>query len=75
MIFLKHYQLLALVKTNRFINCCTTHCMSDNKLIDRTKLPRPANTLKEFESISDETEEKKKEEELVKETEPETQVL
>jgi hypothetical protein len=49
--------------------------MSDNKLIDRTKLPRPANTLKEFESISDETEEKKKEEELVKETEPETQVL
>jgi len=49
--------------------------VSENNLVDGIKASRFADTLEELEFILDKPEEKEKEEEIVKETEPETQVL
>jgi hypothetical protein len=49
--------------------------VSENKRVYRTQAASLVNIFKGLESVSDEPEEKKKEEEIVKETEPETQTI
>jgi hypothetical protein len=49
--------------------------VSENKLVDKTKVSRLASMLEGLEFVVDKPKEKEKEEEIVKETEPETQTV